>query len=299
VSSPANGGDTVIHDIGFRHYDGPRLGRSWIVRSLAVDTLRGAFGIGRPAREKIMPWILVGCALIPALVILIVLIAIPGSGLPTSYHEYLIASQLVPALFVASRAPYAVSRDLRDGVMPLYLSRPLTTRDYVAAKFVGLTSAVFFFLVAPITLLFIGALLAKLPVATQLSGYSRAVVIALIAAVLISAIGLAIASRTSRRGFGMAGIITALLMTNGLASLFFEILRNHGDATMAGYMIALNPFGLVDGIAAGLFGLPAGDGPDVPTTVGAGGIFVVIYVLLLGACWWLLARRYRKVAAGA
>ena len=39
----------VIHDIGFRHYDGPRLGRGWIVRSLLLETLRGVFGLGRPS----------------------------------------------------------------------------------------------------------------------------------------------------------------------------------------------------------------------------------------------------------
>ena len=36
--------DSVIHDIGFRHYDGPRLGRGWAFRSLLLETLRGITG---------------------------------------------------------------------------------------------------------------------------------------------------------------------------------------------------------------------------------------------------------------
>ena len=61
--------DSVIHDIGFRHYDGPRLGRGWAFRSLLLETLRGAFGLGRPAKVKIMPWVLIGLFTVPAIVI--------------------------------------------------------------------------------------------------------------------------------------------------------------------------------------------------------------------------------------
>ena len=66
-SAPAS--DDVIHDIGFRHYDGVRFGRGWIVRSLLVETVRGIFGLGRPAKSKIMPWVLFGILLLPPLII--------------------------------------------------------------------------------------------------------------------------------------------------------------------------------------------------------------------------------------
>ena len=39
---PTPGPTGQIHDIGYRHYDGPRLGAGFISRSLYVDTLRGA-----------------------------------------------------------------------------------------------------------------------------------------------------------------------------------------------------------------------------------------------------------------
>ena len=64
----------VIHDIGFRHYDGPRLGRGWIVRSLLVETFRGAFGFGRPAKAKVMPWVLIGILLAPPLIFVLVIV---------------------------------------------------------------------------------------------------------------------------------------------------------------------------------------------------------------------------------
>ena len=37
----------VIHDIGYRRYTGPRLGRAQIARALYWHSLRSAFGIGR------------------------------------------------------------------------------------------------------------------------------------------------------------------------------------------------------------------------------------------------------------
>ena len=68
----------VIHDIGFRHYDGHRFGRGCVVRSLLVETVRGVFGLGRPARSKVMPWVLIGILLIPPLVIAVVILLTGG-----------------------------------------------------------------------------------------------------------------------------------------------------------------------------------------------------------------------------
>ena len=60
MSEPAvpatNAGE--IHDIGYRHYDGPRLGAGYIQRSLFLETLRGTYGLGRAARSKIVPFAL-------------------------------------------------------------------------------------------------------------------------------------------------------------------------------------------------------------------------------------------------
>ena len=91
----------VIHDIGFRHYDGERLGRGWIVRSLLVETFRGVFGLGRPAKAKIMPWVLIGILLAPPLVFALVAVILGLDTLPTSYTAYLPGMQFVVSLFVA------------------------------------------------------------------------------------------------------------------------------------------------------------------------------------------------------
>ena len=52
-AQPQVGG--VIHDLGYRGYDGPRLGRAQIVRALTWHSFRSAWGIGRGVKGKIIP----------------------------------------------------------------------------------------------------------------------------------------------------------------------------------------------------------------------------------------------------
>ena len=53
--SETRGAVGVIHDLGYRRYDGPRLGRAQIVRALIWHSFRSAFGIGRGVKAKIIP----------------------------------------------------------------------------------------------------------------------------------------------------------------------------------------------------------------------------------------------------
>ncbi len=71
--------ESVIHDIGYQRYDGPRLGRAYAVRSLYVHGVRTAFGLGRGAKSKVFPWIVVGIVFLVA----VVLTAIRSQSGPT------------------------------------------------------------------------------------------------------------------------------------------------------------------------------------------------------------------------
>ena len=52
-----------IYDLGYRGYEGPRLGRRAAIWSLLAHSVRTAYGIGRNARSKVMP---VGLAVLAA-----------------------------------------------------------------------------------------------------------------------------------------------------------------------------------------------------------------------------------------
>jgi len=49
----ANQATGVIHDLGYRGYDGPRLGRTQMIRALTWHSFRSAFGIGRGVRVNV------------------------------------------------------------------------------------------------------------------------------------------------------------------------------------------------------------------------------------------------------
>ena len=287
--------DSVIHDIGFRHYDGPRLGRGWAFRSLLLETLRGAFGLGRPAKVKIMPWVLIGLFAVPAIVIVAVVILTGSDELPLSYTQYPIAMSLLVSLFLAGRAPYAVSRDLRDGIMPLYLSRPITRQDYVYAKLLGLAIAVWIFIATPVTVLFIGALLAKFPVKDQVLGWLGGIVMAAVLALLITSIALALASFTKRRGLGVAAVLATLVLLNGFTSVLVSVVGMQANETTASYFAVLDPYLLVDGLCAAWLGVAPQNGFAEPDGAIGALFFTAVLVAVVAGTVGILLRRFKKV----
>ena len=68
AASRLTAGPSVIHDLGYRRYDGPRLGRAQIVRALAWHSFRAAFGLGRGAKAKIVPLVALVALCLPAVV---------------------------------------------------------------------------------------------------------------------------------------------------------------------------------------------------------------------------------------
>src|SRR5687768_9943428 len=107
------GAQGVIHDVGYRHYQGERRGRAYIRGSLFVDSLREAYGLGRSARSKIMPMLLLAVMCLPAGVIVAITAVISGDELVAGYTTYLLNLQLVTSIFLAAQAPVLASRDLR------------------------------------------------------------------------------------------------------------------------------------------------------------------------------------------
>jgi ABC-2 type transport system permease protein len=286
----------VIHDIGFRHYEGPRLGRGYLLRSLYVESLKGCYGLGRSAKSKVMPFILLAVMTLPALIIAIVAGVTNASKLPLQYTEYMIVLQTAISVFLASQSPASVSRDLRFKVMPLYFSRPLTRNDYVLAKFGAMTTALFILISGPLTVLYAGALLGKLPFWAQTRGYLSALVGAALLALVLAGIGLLIASITPRRGFGVAAVITVLLLLSLISSVLATLADQQDDTTFAGYLGLVDPVALVDGVMVWLFNTDSSFVDPPPGTVG-GIIFALTTVAVVAGCYGLLIARYRKVSA--
>ncbi|MET9446012.1 ABC transporter permease [Streptomyces cinerochromogenes] len=284
-----------IHDIGYRGYDGPRLGRAYARRSLYSQSLRGAYGLGRSVKSKVLPMLLFAVMCVPAAIMVAVAVATKAHELPVSYTRYAIIMQAVISLYVASQAPQAVSRDLRFKTVPLYFSRPIETADYVRAKFAALASALFVLTAAPLLVMYAGALLSKMGFAHQTKEFAQGLVSVALLSLLFAGIGLVIAAFTPRRGFGIAAVIAVLTISYGAVSTLQAIAYTQDSTGAIPWIGLFSPITLIDGVQSAFLGgssaFPGGVGPSD----GTGIVYVLCVLGLTAACYGLLNRRYKKV----
>ncbi|MET9360021.1 ABC transporter permease [Streptomyces sp. NPDC006632] len=286
---------TQIHNIGYRNYDGPRLGRAYARRSLFSQSLRGAYGLGRSAKSKVLPMLLFAVMCVPAAIMVAVAVATKANDLPVQYTRYAILLQAVIGLFVAAQAPQSVSRDLRFKTVPLYFSRPIEHVDYVLAKFAAMASALFVITGVPLVILYIGALLAKLDFADQTKGFAEGLVSVALLSLLFAGLGLVIAALTPRRGFGVAAVIAVLTVSFGAVSAVQAIAFNQGSPGAVQWIGLFSPITLIDGVQTAFLGasssFPGGSGPGS----GAGVLYLLVVLALIYGSFAVLTRRYRKV----
>ena len=149
-----------LFDLGYQRYDGPREGRARARKALYVHGVRNTLGLGRGSRAKVLPFLLFVATIIPALIFsFIASLADFGDALPSHADYYTIVSVLL-LLFSAIMAPELLCPDRRERVMHLYLARPLTSTDYVAARWLAFFTVTLALVYAGQVILFIGLTLA-------------------------------------------------------------------------------------------------------------------------------------------
>jgi ABC-2 type transport system permease protein len=287
----------VIHDLGYRSYDGPRLGRAQIVLALIWHSFRSCFGIGRGIKAKIIPILACTAMCLPAFVNAFAVAR--GSARLFGYDVYTPQLRvLVTIIFIAAQAPELVSRDLRSHVLPLYFSRPLRRGDYPLAKYIALTLALLVLIEVPLLILYVGTIVSAKN-AQDVWSETRALIpglgVGLMWAVLMAAIGLVLASLTGRRAYA-TGIVAISCVLTFTVSLLLIGAEGGQTSTSTGARIAglFSPFTILDGVRIWLGGTSPGFDPS---TLGhLGPVYGVVAVLLLAACLGGLAARYRKVS---
>ncbi|MFF5974950.1 ABC transporter permease [Streptomyces sp. NPDC012769] len=296
MSSPAPD-TTRIHNIGYRKYDGPRLGRAYARRSLFSQSLRGAYGLGRSAKSKVLPMILFAVMCVPALIIVAVAVVGKQSKLSIEYTQYAIYLQLVISIYVAAQAPQSVSRDLRFRTVPLYFSRPIERVDYVLAKYGAMASALFVLTAAPLLILWVGALLAKLDFAEQTKLFGQGLVSVALLSLLFGGIGLVMAALTPRRGFGVAAVIAALVISYGAVSTLQGIAYGTDNVGAVKWIGLFSPLTLIGGVQSAFLGAPTPfpGGEAAAPGAGVGAVYLLAVLALIAGSYGVLMRRYRKV----
>lgn len=274
--------ESVIHDIGYQRYDGPRLGRGYAMRSLYSHGFRTAFGLGRSAKAKIFPWIVIGIVSAIALIFAVA----KSQGATVSYQDLPSVASVLVLIFVAVVAPELVSRDLRNHLLPLYFSRPLGRSDYVLAKYAALVSASWLLVAGPQTLIFAAGAFSGDNFWHEARGLLGGYAVTAFYAFIYSSLALLIASVASRRAFAAGGIAAVFLVSLPVVGIVMAL----GSKTVAEIAGVGSPFTLPEGLRQWVFHT----GEQQIGTYGplygavAGGICLLSVLLML--------LRYRRVS---
>ena len=281
----------VIHDIGYRHHDGPRLGRRHATLAVYLHTLRGMYGLGRPARAKVVPLLLLGITVAPAAVSGALAAATPLPAIPYTSYAYVV--QVAIVVFLAAQAAQTVTGDIRFRVLSLYFSRPLERAAYVWAKLAALASGMLVLLGAPLLVIYAAVLLAHTHSASDAAHETGRLLTGLggsaVHAVLLASLGMAVAAMTRVRAFAVVGIAGLYLVATS-ASILSAVVRGGGDLALVLRMVS--PFSLLDGFQ--VWALRAA--PVVPPGPGhLGWAYGLTTAALVSACAAFLHWRYRRI----
>ena len=282
----------TIYDIGYRHYDGPRLGRRGAIGAIVGAGLRAVFGFGRSGRSKIIPWGAVILAALPAVVAVAVRV-LAGDILDLyDYDGYVWNIGALLPIFIAAQAPELVVNDIRHRVLPLYFSRPIRRIDYVAAKIAAFAIGLLAITLAPVLLLFIGRVLSTddlvAAVGEEIGAMPEIIGNGVIHAVVLASIGLAICSLAGRRAYA-AGAVLAVFLIGGVISDSFS--ENGQDVAAF-----VSPLAVLDGTRQWLFG-GAVDGAPAATSELPLALYGLAALILVLVSWAVLAVRYRRLTA--
>ena len=304
LATTASSATGSIFDLGYRGYDGPRLGRRHAIYALFAYSLRSAYGIGRSGRAKIVPIGLAILATLPAVISIAVraFAAQAGAGQqaerlnPIRYDSYYGYISTIVMLFVAAQAPELLGRDQRYKVLSLYFSRALLRIDYAVAKAAAFATAILILVLIPQAVIFIGLVISKPDVVAALGdnvgSIGPVLAVALTIAALLGSIGLVIAAFTPRRAYATAAIMAIFIVPGVVAQLVIE----STTGALTRYIVLAAPGSVVEGVNGFLFGTRPGAREVVQANL-AGGLYVAVAVIASVVLFGILIRRYQGIEA--
>lgn len=307
----ADTADTArIIDQGYRSYDGPRSGLPGAIRSVVRFSVRHTLGLGRSARHKILPWLAVVIALVPAVVfvglaVVLDIDMIADEILP-EYHEYYDFIGFALLFYCGIVVPDILVADRRNGMLQMYLSSPLQRWSYLVSKGLAVVLTLAVLTVGPVLFLLVARTIEGSGpdgFAEWITVFVRIVAAGVAISAAFTAASLAAASLTDRRVFATIGVVALLWGSGGLTLALVDV------ADMSERLYAFDLGGISDELKNRIYGVeglaPLGGEPDLPdgeSLPGAGRaelstLFVVAANLAWVAVgsavvWW----RYRRLA---
>ena len=291
----------TVFDIGYRNYTGEREGVKRSRLAVYKDGIRIALGFGRGGRAKILPWFFIGVLAFIGLIMAIVAGAASRLGGPDavsqlpSHGDYYGIAAIIIFIFAAIVAPELLCRDRREGTINLYLVRPLTGGDYIAARWAAFLTVVIAAAWLPQIILFLGLSMGDPDPIGYLRQHwldiPRFLAAGIVMAAYATTIAMLVAAFTLRRAYASVFLVGLFVITTpftiGMAS---EIGGTAGE-WISMFNLADIPLYVVDLI----FGRPSmltKDSPAVHLTAATLILWYVAWTLIPGAIlWW----RYRRL----
>ena len=219
-----------VFDLGYRHYDGPREGRGRARRALFVNGIRTCFGLGRGNWAKVLPILFLVSVMAPAAVmavmagllgeVLVDMLDLPG---PQDYYE--LASPIL-LVFAAIIAPELLCPDRQNGVINLYLVRPLSSNDYVLSRWTAFFVVSLVFIYAGQVVLLAGLTMgSEQPLDYMRENWAdvpRFLAAGLAIAAVTTTIPLAAASLTTRRAYASLAVIALFLVSTAVWAILSD-----------------------------------------------------------------------------
>jgi len=224
-AAPRSAHAGTVFDIGYRNYTGVREGRGRSRLAVFKDGLRIALGLGRGGRAKIFPWFFI--ALLAAIGLVMAIVAgaaerIVGPGaserlnLPSHNDFYGIAATIL-FVFAALVAPELLCRDRREGMINLYLVRPLTGSDYVVSRWAAFMTVMLAAAWLPQIILFLGLAMGDAAPADYLLAHwldmPRFLAAGVAMAVYATTLAMLTASFTTRRAYASVFLVGLFAIT--------------------------------------------------------------------------------------
>jgi ABC-2 type transport system permease protein len=300
---PAAGPGGSIYDLGYRGYEGPRLGRRAAVLALLIHSVRTAYGLGRSARSKALPVGLVLAAILPSLlglgiIALVTQLGRAGEAIeaisPIRYSTLFPFIAVLVFLFSSSQAPELFGRDQRAGVLPLYFSRATSRLDYAGARVLGLFLSLVILVLAPQLLLLVGRVLVAVDplegLAAELPSLPAVLIAGGFIVTVVGSVSAATAALTPRRSYATVAIIGIFLVPNIAASLLVEL----GTGWLGQVAVLLSPADVLDGVNAFLFDVQP-DNPSVSQADLDGPVYVAAATTWIVGSLGVLAHRYQSI----
>lgn len=295
MADTRTGASGNIYDLGYRRYDGIRLGRSHAIWTLFVYSFRGIFGIGRSTMAKVFPIGLAVIAAVPAFVQIAIAAIAPENFEVLKPEDYFGFVAIIVALICAVVAPEMIGRDQRYHTLSLYFSRALARTDYVSAKVASLAVALFLVLAIPQLLVVLGNAVASNDLLGSLRDDADQLGPIITSSVLVAAfmasMSVAIASQTPRRAISTGAVLAYFVIFTAIGG----ILVDTTSGTAQDVSVLLSPLDLLEGAVRWLFNAPPTEGSTVAKSGLDGGYYALAAVAYTVAAMAVLYRRYIRM----